>query len=271
MPKIFVLSGPDVGMSFEVQDGAKLGRASECAVPLRHASVSRVHAHLELDGGTWWVVDEGSRNGLLVAGQKVLRTPVADGEEFQLGEVLLRFRLASATATAHPRASDLADDQPPVVVHDARGNPPSDEIVLEGDWEAQETAAPRPMNIAGPGMPGVRSGPMRIPVEAPVPPPPPAPEVDRMETARQRAAERLRAAGAMPAPATGGGRGILQYNKVEAREGFASSDLGQQPWWIKVGVALLVIAVCAVVGWFAFKGTLWVRGGPTEVPLIEDG
>ncbi len=52
---------------------------------------------------------------------------------------------------------------------------------------------------------------------------------------------------------------------------YQTSDLGQKQSWIKVAVALLVIAVCAVVGWFAFKGTLWVRGGPTEVPLIEDG
>jgi hypothetical protein len=250
MPKIFVLSGPDVGMSFEVQEGARFGRASECAVPLRHASVSRHHAHIELDGGSWWIVDEGSRNGLSVRGERVLRAPVNDGDEFQLGEVLLRFRLASAPVAPHLPA---ADDQPPVVIRGDRGSEEQGGIVLEGDWEAQETLPPsHPMNIAGPAM-------ARPPPEAPT-----------METARQRATEKLLAAGAMP-KTVAGGRGVLQYSKVEASGGFATSDLGQQPWWIKALVGLLVLAVCAVVAWLAFKGTLWMRGGPEEPPAVEGG
>jgi pSer/pThr/pTyr-binding forkhead associated (FHA) protein len=257
MPKIFVLSGPDVGMSFEVQEGASFGRASECAVPLRHASVSRHHAHVEVDGGSWWIVDDGSRNGLTVRGERVPRAPVADGDEFQLGEVLLRFRLAGATAAAHPRASDVADDRSPAVIHDVRPAVASDEIVIEGDWESQETMPPRQMNITGPAMP------------APAPPQAPLVETPRMETARQRATEKLRAAGAMPAAVTGS-RGVLQYNKVEAREGFAASDLGQQPWWIKAAVLVLVTLVCAVVAWLAFRGTIWMRGGPTQPPAVEE-
>jgi hypothetical protein len=228
-----------------------LGRSAECAVPLRHASVSRQHAHLELDGGTWWVVDKSSRNGLTVRGQRVLRAPMEDGDEFQLGEVLLRFRLASPPVTSPLPRDEAPHDQPPVVVRDPTGATAHDEIVLEGEWDAEATVPARQMNIAGPAMA-----------------PPPA-EVPRMETARQRATAKLTAAGAMPKGTTGG-RGILQFNKVEAREGFMASELGQQPWWIKAAVAVLVLVVCAAVAWVAFRGTVWLRGGPKEPPAIEE-
>ena len=59
MPRIFVLSGPDVGASHDVASGATFGRSNDCAVPLHDASVSRQHARLEERDGDWHVVDTG--------------------------------------------------------------------------------------------------------------------------------------------------------------------------------------------------------------------
>ena len=50
MPRLYVLSGPDVGRSYAVDDGSVLGRARDCDVALRGASVSRHHARVERDG-----------------------------------------------------------------------------------------------------------------------------------------------------------------------------------------------------------------------------
>jgi len=258
MPKIFVLSGPDVGMSFDVGDGAMMGRSAESGVPLRHPSVSRHHAHLELDGGVWWIVDEGSRNGLTVADERVPRAPLSDGDEFELGEVLLRFRLEGAAAASLPAIPAQAPAPAPAAIPPAPAPaaiPPAPvaaegEIVLEGDWDPMATPAPAAMRPAASDDPD-------------------APGVPRMESARARASAKLAAAGALP-KAAAGGRGVLQYNKVEARPGFLGADLGQQPWWIKTAAVVLALVMFALVGWLAFRGTMWMRGEPDEAPPIEE-
>ena len=69
MIELFALTGADVGRSFQVDAGARLGRGEQCEVNLRDRSVSRTHARLERDAyGCWWIVDAGSRNGVFVAG-----------------------------------------------------------------------------------------------------------------------------------------------------------------------------------------------------------
>jgi hypothetical protein len=64
---------------------------------------------------------------------------------------------------------------------------------------------------------------------------------------------------------------VLQYNRVENRPGFLGAELGQQPWWIQLAVGLLAVAVFVVIGWLAFRATLWMRGGAGDVPVIEEG
>lgn len=99
MPRLYILSGPDLGRTVDVQEGAVLGRAAECAVHLRDPSVSRQHARLERVEGSWRIVDTDSRNGVRVRGERVMSAALADGDEFQVGEVVLRFR-AESTPTA---------------------------------------------------------------------------------------------------------------------------------------------------------------------------
>ncbi len=279
MPKIFVLSGPDVGMSFEVEAGSKLGRAPDCAVVLRHASVSRHHAALELDGGSWWVVDLDSRNGLHIAGERVLRAPLADGSEFQLGEVLMRLRIPNEEGSR--TAPQLTEPGRGVYAAERVSVAHDDEIVLEGGWDPNAAAARPPAlsrdlptnagppgksspstNAAGTSAPsaGSKSTGSTVPMPtgagfADAPPP-----IVREETARERATAKLAAAGALPKTQTGG-RGILQFNKVEARKGFMTSELGQQPWWIQFGVGVLVLVVFVALIWLVFRGTMWFRSG----------
>src|SRR5258707_13748521 len=146
MARLYVLSGPDLGRSFEVAPGATLGRATDCTAVMRDHSISRQHARLELHDGRWTLVDLGSRNGIIVGGAKTPRAELADGAEFHLGEVLLRFR--SGASEAPPGAA-----RPPAPALE-------DEIVLEGAWEAP--------------------APPRAPAAAPFPrPASPAPELGR--------------------------------------------------------------------------------------------
>ena len=98
MPRLYVLSGPDVGRTFSVRSGDTLGRSPDRILTLRHASVSRRHAHFEEQEGVWYVVDDGSQNGVLVGGERVARAALHDAAEFALGEILLRFRLDAPAA-----------------------------------------------------------------------------------------------------------------------------------------------------------------------------
>lgn len=246
MAKIFVLSGPDVGTSFDVQAGAILGRADECAVVLHDASVSRQHARLDCPGGVWTIVDLKSRNGLFVDGVRTSEALIGDGEEFRVGEVLLKFRAGVSTASAAVRSPARVAP----VLQDA--STVEDEITLEGDWD--ETVAANARSSAR------APEPVEVSARAAVGP----------SLARQQATARLAAAGALPKGATAGARGILQYNRVEGQDGFLRAELAQQPLWIKSAVALVTLVLCAGLAWLAFRGVLMLKSAPQDPGAIED-
>ena len=66
MPRLYVLSGDDLGVVREFESGAVIGRAPQVDLKIRGASISRQHARLEQRGGEWFVVDLGSSNGTFV-------------------------------------------------------------------------------------------------------------------------------------------------------------------------------------------------------------
>lgn len=91
MPRIFVLTGADVGHQSEIDGGAVFGRAEECAVQLKDASISRRHAELRKTAEGFEVVDLGSRNGISYDGARVERCLLKNRDEFTLGNVKIRF------------------------------------------------------------------------------------------------------------------------------------------------------------------------------------
>jgi FHA domain len=71
-----------------------IGRTSNNDIVLEDVSVSRFHAFLEEDEGAWKLVDAGSRNGTVVAGQKLsVRVAVVlqNGAPVRIGAVQLTF------------------------------------------------------------------------------------------------------------------------------------------------------------------------------------
>ncbi len=69
-----------------------IGRASDNELVLKDFSVSRHHAKLELRAEVWWVVDLGSTNGVKVNSRYVSESPLAEGDEIQVGNFALTFR-----------------------------------------------------------------------------------------------------------------------------------------------------------------------------------
>lgn len=68
-------------------DGVTLGRDPECTVILDDPNVSRFHARLVFHNAAIWVQDAGSRNGVFLNGNRVVRhKQFSPGDEMLIGE-----------------------------------------------------------------------------------------------------------------------------------------------------------------------------------------
>ena len=70
-----------------------IGRSRDCDVTLDDPNVSRRHAELRNQGGTWVVADLGSTNGVKVNGRRVNDHPLTPGDEITLGLEHLTFEV----------------------------------------------------------------------------------------------------------------------------------------------------------------------------------
>jgi DNA-binding winged helix-turn-helix (wHTH) protein len=71
-----------------------LGRDENASVQLDWPGVSRKHARIVLTGDKATIEDLGSKNGTFLREEKVAApTPLADGDAFRLGRLLLEFRI----------------------------------------------------------------------------------------------------------------------------------------------------------------------------------
>ena len=68
------------------------GRDKECDVSLPDASVSRHHAELRREGGTFTLIDTESRNGLRVNGVPRKQASILPGDTFEIGIYTFRLR-----------------------------------------------------------------------------------------------------------------------------------------------------------------------------------
>ncbi|MCZ6598433.1 MAG: FHA domain-containing protein [Planctomycetota bacterium] len=230
MPQIFVLGGKDVGRSFDVSKAAVLGRGTDCDVRLADRSVSRRHARIESDGGRWFVVDLGSRNGVKLRGERVQRAELADHDEIVLGELPLRFRLTGPTEDAAPAPEtepEITLEPAPEPASGPKPEPePASGFELEEDIQLGETVTARPRR--GPPLPGPE-------LEPPEPEPKPPSVLSERE---RRRAEILAQPGA----------------------GFLSGDLSQSPLWIRWSTYLLVTAVMVGLFYGVYKLVAYLRG-----------
>ena len=141
--QVFILGGRHVGRSFTVEESARMGRSSECEIPLHDRSISRIHARLVLEDGIWFLEDRESRNGVRHKGQRVKRVEVADRDEFLLGELPIRVCIGQPSEEAHEEREELefVDQVQAAVPAPA---PLEDEIDLEDDFEDEiEVGQPR--------------------------------------------------------------------------------------------------------------------------------
>ena len=78
-----------------------VGRETEASVWIRHPSVSREHARLDVAGDLAEIADLGSKNGTFVGGEPVTgRVRLRSGDEVRVGTVTLRYACSAVDASA---------------------------------------------------------------------------------------------------------------------------------------------------------------------------
>jgi len=91
-----ILQGPDRGKKLELPEHEPqlIGRSSE-ALPFNDTTVSRRHAELTPDDGTWYLRDLDSANGTFVNGQRITeRVKLSPGDQIRCGSTLFVFTTA---------------------------------------------------------------------------------------------------------------------------------------------------------------------------------
>ncbi|MBI4212674.1 MAG: FHA domain-containing protein [Deltaproteobacteria bacterium] len=89
--KFEVVEGPDTGAVFEAKATMTMGRAESNTIPVRDPKASRQHCKIERKGKEYVLVDLNSSNGTLVNGERVEEHVLSDGDEIQIGDVIIAF------------------------------------------------------------------------------------------------------------------------------------------------------------------------------------
>jgi diguanylate cyclase (GGDEF)-like protein len=82
-----------LGKRFVLDTGSvRIGRGAENHIILEGDSVSRRHAHLELRGNAWYVVDDNSTNGTYVNDEQIRReTHLSNGDRVKVGPTIFKY------------------------------------------------------------------------------------------------------------------------------------------------------------------------------------
>lgn len=106
LPKLICLQvGPLKGAEFELPPPEVIvGRDEKNSqIVIQDRSVSRRHARFFLEGGTWFIEDLHSSNGIKINQQPIQKHALRDGDEILIGHVAFRFSLGipkSATSAS---------------------------------------------------------------------------------------------------------------------------------------------------------------------------
>ncbi len=99
---------------FSLTDRARIGRAEDNDLCVPCDSMSAHHAVIARNGHGCQITDAGSRNGILVDGQKVNSFDLADGTVFALGDVEFVFSAQDEVVATAPAAAPKEEVSPDI-------------------------------------------------------------------------------------------------------------------------------------------------------------
>jgi pSer/pThr/pTyr-binding forkhead associated (FHA) protein len=95
-----VLSGPDAGRVFALDQSLVIGRGQETATQLKDPQVSRVHCRITVEGDTAVLVHSSKSSPTLVNGQRATRQELKPGDTIQIGSTQMRFESEGSAETS---------------------------------------------------------------------------------------------------------------------------------------------------------------------------
>jgi len=101
MPMLIVYEGELEGQRWILdQNRILIGRGTDCEIMLPERQISRRHAQIEREGGSYWLRDLGSKNRTYVNGQELSDSPylLRDGDEIQIA-LCVKMGFVGADAT----------------------------------------------------------------------------------------------------------------------------------------------------------------------------
>jgi len=102
-PRLLIIGGNNRGKEYPLKLGDNsIGRGVDNDIILADIAVSRKHTLVCYEGNDFVVRDLGSGNGTLLNGKRVDAKPLADGDQLELGNTLMRFVHPSAVAAPQP-------------------------------------------------------------------------------------------------------------------------------------------------------------------------
>src|SRR5690348_15217163 len=105
MPRLKVTSGKQSGKSVDLTKPTIIGRGETCQVQISDTHASREHCKVFEQGGAWVVADLNSRNGIKVNDVQTTRRNLSNGDKIIIGETVIVFETAGATAPAAKSAA----------------------------------------------------------------------------------------------------------------------------------------------------------------------
>ncbi|TDX03907.1 FHA domain-containing protein [Kribbella sp. VKM Ac-2566] len=170
-------------------DTITIGRASNADIRLQaDDQISRIHARLNRDGGTWTLHDE-SRNGTGLNGRRLTApTPLTNGDRIHIGRSVLTFHKSTTPSPHSTDTPPTAPPAPPAASAPASEPPPAapSPAPPQADPTPREPEAP----YADPPRPPEYAAPTPVTPDEPNPFPPPnqPPTTNSLQTAPPPAA-----------------------------------------------------------------------------------
>jgi hypothetical protein len=90
--RVSIISNGKLVRSVELGAGEMvIGRGDNVSIQLKHPLISRRHARMYLTPAGYIIEDEGTKNGTFVAGRRVQRHRLVDGDEIEIADFILQY------------------------------------------------------------------------------------------------------------------------------------------------------------------------------------
>lgn len=91
MAILLSIHGHNIGLKYELKGKTTIGRADENDIWIPHPNVSRYHCVIEKRGSQYYIIDNNSKNGVIVNGKKVAEALLQPQDKIQIGNTTFVF------------------------------------------------------------------------------------------------------------------------------------------------------------------------------------